>query len=61
MPAESVEAIKGPEPAAENEHRQNLVLDLSDDDDSLVDDSVEEESEMEKGLVSDDEEPSIEA
>jgi len=61
MTAESVEAIKGPEPAPENEHRQNLVLDLSDDDDSLIDDSVEEESEMEKGLVNDDEEPSVEA
>ncbi|MBE6126668.1 MAG: hypothetical protein E7182_01635 [Erysipelotrichaceae bacterium] len=61
MTAESVEAIKGPEPAEENEHRQNLVLDLSDDDDSLIDDSVEEESEMEKGLVNDDEEPSVEA
>ena len=61
MTAESVEAIKGPEPVAENEHKQNLILDLSDDDESLIDDSVEEESEMEKGLVNDDEEPSLEA
>ena len=60
MTAESVEAIKGPEPAAENEHRQNLILDLDNDDESLLDDSVEEESEMEKGLVNDDEESSIE-
>ena len=40
---------------------QNLILDLGNDDESLVDDSMEEESEMEKGLVNDEEEPSIEA